>query len=123
MKFTLHYFDGLLEVKTFGEAECVKFREILESMVNHEKWNLGTPFLINHSNLNSGNLTVTDIQSIAEFNSLYKDKIGHSKCAHLVSRDLEYGMVRMWEVYVEGKWYVTNKLFRSRDEAVKWLHG
>ena len=35
MKFTLHYFDGLLEVKTFGEAECVKFREILESMVNH----------------------------------------------------------------------------------------
>ena len=75
MEFTLHYFDGLLEVKTFGEAECVKFREILESMVNHEKWNLGTPFLINHSNLNSGNLTVTDIQSIAEFNLLYKDKI------------------------------------------------
>lgn len=37
-------------------------------------------------------------------------------------RDLQFGMAKMWEVYVEDKWYVTNKLFRYREEAIKWLH-
>jgi len=50
--------------------------------------------------------------------SLERDR---EKCAILVARDLEYGMVRMWGVFVEGKWDVTVNLFKSRDEAIVWL--
>lgn len=69
MKFSLNYFDGILEVKTSGEAEYEQFREILEAMVNHENWKHVTPFIINHTDLKFGPLTVADIQNIAELNS------------------------------------------------------
>ena len=43
--------------------------------------------------------------------------------ATVVSRDLEYGMARMWGVFVGSKvWHASEKLFRDRDEALAWLN-
>lgn len=123
MEFTIQCHDGFFEVKTFGDAEVEKFSEILESLVTHEKWKSGTPFLVNHADLNSAPLTSDDMMEIARINAQYGARIGKSKCAHLLARDLEFGMARMWEAFVQGKWDVSVRSFRSRDDAVAWLTG
>jgi hypothetical protein len=123
MEFNVQYHDGFFEVKTFGDAEVEKFRDILEALVTHEKWRPGMSFLINHTDLNSESLTSNDMRNIANLNAQYSSKIGKSKCAHLVARDMEFGMARMWESLVEDKWDVTEELFKSRDEAIAWLSG
>jgi hypothetical protein len=47
--------------------------------------------------------------------------VGQARCATVAPRDVQYGLVRMWEVFVEGRWDVIHQAFRSRDEAVSWL--
>jgi len=121
VEFSVQYHNGFFEVKTFGDAEVGKFRDILEALVTHEKWKSGTALLINHTELNSASLTTDDMRTIVNFNAQYSGQVGKSKCAHLVARDIEFGMVRMWEGWAENKWDVSEKLFKSRDEAIAWL--
>jgi len=123
VEFNVQYHDGFFEVKTSGDAEFGKFRDILETLVTHEKWKPGASFLINHTELNSAPLTNDDMRNIAKLNGQYSAKLGQSKCALLLTRDLEFGLARIWEVFVENEWDVTEKLFKSRDEAIAWLSG
>lgn len=121
MDFEILYHDGIFEIKTSGDAEAEKFRNLMEALVTHEKWIPGSPFLVNHARLDAASLTDEDIKNIAKLSNIYRDQIGKSKCAHLLSRDLEYGLARMWQVYVEKEWDATEQLFKSRDEAIAWL--
>jgi hypothetical protein len=121
MKYEVLYHDGFFEVKTSGNAECEGFREFVDLLLSHEKWKPGTAFLLNHSELNAGPLTVDDVHYIAEVRVRPRAQFGQAKCAVLVSRDLEYGLTRMWEVFIDGKWDAIVEIFRSRDEAISWL--
>lgn len=123
MEFTIKCHDGFFDIKTFGDAEVEKFKDILETLVTHEKWKPGMPFLVDHTHLNSAPLTTDDMQKIATFNREYRAKVGKSKCAHILVRDLELGMARMWEVFVENEWDVLGELFKTRDDAIAWLVG
>lgn len=121
MKYEVDYHDGFFEVKTHGDADPGGFRGFLDLLLAHEKWKPGTPILANHSELNTGPLTVDDVQRIAERAVRSKSQLGQARVAMLVARDLEYGLARMWESFVEGKWDVIARIFRSRDEAISWL--
>jgi hypothetical protein len=119
MKYEVHYHDGFFEVKTHGDAEPGGFREFLDILLAHEKWKPGTPILSNHSELNTGPLTVDDIKLIVERAVRSRAQLGHARIAMLVARNLEYGLARMWEVFVAGKWDVIARVFRSIDLQFK----
>ena len=121
MKYEVHYHDGFFEIKTYGDAEPVRFRELLDLLLAHEKWKPDTAILVNHSELNAGPLTVGDIYYIAGSFVRSRVQLGQARMAILVARDLEYGMARMRTGFVEGKWDVIENVFRSRDEAISWL--
>lgn len=121
MKSEVHYHDGFFEVETHGDAEPGGFRAFVDLLLAHEKWKPGSPILANHSELNTGPLTMDDIQLIAEGAVRSRAQLGQARIAMLVARDLEYGLARTWEVFVEGKWDVISSIFRSRDEAISWL--
>ncbi len=121
MEFTVKYQDGFFEVRTSGDAEWQKFKDILDALVSHKKWKSGKSFLMDHTELNPKTLTSDHMRQIAMFNAQYKAKVGPSKCALVVPSDLAYGLGRMWEVFVDEQWDVTEKLFRYRDEAIAWL--
>lgn len=123
MKYEVHYDDEFFEVTTHGDAEPGGFEEFVDLLLGHEKWKPGTTFLVDHSELNAGPLTVADIHIIAEMCGRRRAQFGRARCALLVPRRIEYGMARMWEVFVEGEWDVTEHLFKSRDEAISWLNN
>ena len=121
MKYEVHYHDGFFEIKDYGDAEAVRFRELVDLLLAHEKWKPGTAILVNHSELNAGPLTVSDIYYMAGSFVRSRVQLGQARMAILVARELEYGMARMRMGFVEGKWDVIENVFRSRDEAISWL--
>ncbi len=121
MKYELNYREGFFEVKTYGDAEPGGIKEFLNSMLAHEKWKPGTSFLVDHSELNLGHLTVDEVRDIADVSVRPRAELGQARSATVAPRDEQYGLVRMWEVFVEGRWDVIHQAFRSRDEAVSWL--
>ena len=124
MEYEVALRDGIFEVVTRGDAEVMKFREYLDETFRHESWKPGMPVLHDHSDLNSGPLTVDDISRIADFCAESRRDFGHSKLAVVLRRDVEFGLARMWETFIEDRWDATAGVFRSRDEAVRWLkHG
>jgi hypothetical protein len=117
----LKYREGFFEVKTYGDADPAGIRGILDSILTHEEWKTGTPFLVDHSELNFGHLTINEVRHIADVGVRPRAELGQARCATVAPGDVQYGLVRMWEVFVEGRWDVIHQAFRSRDEAVSWL--
>ena len=121
MEFQVEYHGGFFIGTTSGDAVDEQFGDLLDAMLTHDKWKPGTPWLHDHSDLNAGPLTVDGIQKIAQLCADRRTTIGGGRCAIVVARDLEFGLARMWGVYVENKWDAVAAVFRSREEAIAWL--
>ena len=123
MKYEVNYHEGLFEVKTYGDAELEGFFGFWKELLAHEKWKPESRILEDHSELNARPFTASDIKILSERAVSMKNKLGNAKLAVVVSRDLEYGMVRMRHAYVDGNWNVNEDVFRSRDDAIAWLNA
>ena len=95
MDFEVHYNDEFFEVKTRGDAELGGFEEFIAVVLGHEQWKPGAAFLVDHSELNVGPLTVADVRDTAEISARRRAEFGRARVAILVSRNLEYGMAGM----------------------------
>lgn len=115
------YNDGIFEFVTSGDGEAEPFRRILNDMLTHPEWKSGGLYLHDHRNLNSGTLTVEDVTSIALMCEDRRYDLGEARCALVATRDLEFGLARMWGSLVEGRWDVQANVFRDRDAAIAWL--
>ena len=123
MQFSLKYHDGIFEVTTSGDATVQGYKDFAKAVLEHEKWKPGGLALLNHTALNTGTLTINEVEEIVNISKQNSEHIGEAKLAILASRDLDYGMTRMWQILIEmrGTWHATEKLFRDRDEAFEWL--
>jgi hypothetical protein len=66
-------------------------------------------------------IEASEVTSFMEFVSKHWGQGGKSKGALVVSRDLDYGMSRMYEMLMEGATTSTITVFKNIDEAKKWL--
>jgi hypothetical protein len=123
MEFTIAYKNGIFILATSQSADPETFKEMLETLVTHKDWAPGLPFLIDHSELDTSTLSSNDMRTLSSYNALYSDQIGCSKCAIVCTKDIDYGMGRIWEVFVDNQWKAEERLFRSYREALEWLHG
>ena len=121
MEYEIHQRSGFVEVVTHGDGDVEVFQELLNEALRHPDWKPGTPILIDHSDLNAGPLTIDGMKRLADMIHAARGELGSSCMAILVPEDLEYGLGRMWQVYVEDKWNGTCEIFRSREDAVGWL--
>ena len=123
MQFNLNYHDAIFEVTTSGDAILQGYYDFTEALLEHEEWKPGGLILLNHTELNTGPLTIDDVQAIAIISKQYSEQLGTAKVAILVDRDLDYGMTRMWQALVESHTtsYDSVEIFRNRNEAVAWL--
>ena len=121
MRHEIHCHGDFFEVKIHADAERSGFAKLIDELLGHEKWKPGSAFLVNQAELNARPLTVGDLYFIAELCKIWRTQFGQARCAILVARDLEFGLTRMWEVFVEGNWDATADVFRSRAKAISWL--
>ena len=50
-----------------------------------------------------------------------KDKIGSGRISHVVSRSVDFGMIRMWENMADEQVSFYSRVFYAMDEARKWI--
>ncbi|MES2309560.1 MAG: hypothetical protein V4507_11960 [Verrucomicrobiota bacterium] len=124
MKFTLKQEQEIFEVITTGEAELQVFSDFLDALISHPHWKPGSFILVDHSDLNASTLTSADVKTISRYCADRRLPFGNGKCAIVLARDLEFGLARMWHVFMdENPWDMNHQLFRSRVEALEWLQS
>ena len=96
---------------------------MLEELVSGPDWEPGRKLLVDRSELNAGPITADEVGSLADKATRLRERFGRARCAHLVARSLELGLVRVWEAYGEGRWDAVTMCFRSRVDATSWLEG
>ena len=64
-----------------------------------------------------------DIETLGLTAASQKDICKVRKCANVVTNDLQFGLVRAWEIIVEMYDLVDFeiRLFKKRDEAANWI--
>jgi len=70
-------------------------------------------------------LTTTGLRKIASLASRTDDNKCHTRLAFIVSSDLAYGLVRMYDVLRSFEKRSTKEIrvFRKKDEAFEWIQG
>lgn len=121
MEYEIHRGDDFVELVTHGDGDAAVFQALLREALEHESWKPGTSLLIDHSDLNAGPLTVREMATLADMIDAARAALGSSRMAIVAPNDLEFGLGRMWQVFVENRWDGKSMLFRSREEAVRWL--
>ena len=121
MDFCITAKQGFFEMRLAGTIDPGTYPEVFEALFSHPDWEPGTPLLVDESDLRAGDLTVAGLQTIAAICTSRESDFGATRMSAYVSRDLEYGLNRMWHIFIEGNWKVVGNVFRSRNEAMIWL--
>jgi len=107
--------DSIVEFLLEGDADV---DEIL-GVIQNQYLCISTGVLWNFVAGSNLTLSADDMQRIAQ---MVKKHSRHRKTAYLGATDVEFGLLRMYEVYAEMlAVQPIMKVFRSRDEAVEWL--
>lgn len=114
---------GFVEAVTHGAATredmvsmCISIRDLCEK---HPSANV----VVDHSDLDAGPLSMDDIRYIADLVVSSRSVFAGRKCAHIAVKDIQFGLVRAWEILVElsGMSDLDTMSFRSRDSAIEWI--
>jgi hypothetical protein len=105
---------------TSGVARVEDFQMMSEALVDHPRFQLGMPILVDHTRLDASVLTETDIRAIGEFVATIGGRLGPSSIAVVVPDKLTFGFVRMGEMRANQP-QLNVSIFYSLPEAVHWL--
>lgn len=127
MKYKCSYNSALdiVETVTHGIASFDGLSAMCKSTIELCQKNISANIVVDHSELDAGQITMNEIKKIAGMVASAKDLLGKRKCAHIVIRNLEFGFVRAWEILIEleGVSDLNARPFRSKIDAMEWIKG
>jgi len=105
-------------VEFIMEGVC-DIEEVLH-IIGSQYCNISKGVLWNFTNGSNANLSPDDMNRIAQ---MVKKHAIHKKTAYVGSADLEFGLLRMYEIYalIQSVPPVM-KVFRDRTDAIKWIY-
>ena len=113
---------NIIEVTTYGPASFPELIEIFNCIAELCVQQKSANILIDHSDLDVGALSMNEINNPRRLTASAEDILKMRKCAHVAVKDLQYGLVRAWEIMVEVNGFdnLETKIFRNRNEAIEW---
>jgi hypothetical protein len=111
-----------IEVTTTGTADIEDLVEMVRHIAKLCQERPSASIMVDHSSLSAGSMTMDEVRTLSNVTVSLKDAMGNRKCAHVVENDLQYGLVRAWEMMVEVNGYpeLLTKAFRNRQDALAW---
>lgn len=102
-----------------GSAAAVtEIREKLSQLLAHPDYDAGLDVIYDCRRADFSAISATDLQSLAGF--LAANRYRPKRSAMVVSRDVDYGVARMWAVYAQAR-PTERAVFRQVDEAHDWI--
>ena len=79
--------------------------------------------MVDHSKLDARPLTMDDISTISHHVVFANNILKSRKCAHVVVKDIQFGLVRAWEIMIElaGVTDFYTRTFRNTTDAIEWI--
>jgi len=79
--------------------------------------------LVDHSEVDASLITMSDVERLSQIAALSKDILTKRKCALIAANDLEFGLVRAWEIFIDMKNMkdFSTRAFRSKVPALEWI--
>ena len=112
-----------VEATTDGTADTEELVEMVRHIAAMCAERPSASIIVDHSRLKAGTVTMDGVRTVSNATVSLKDVLGKRKCAHVVQNDLQYGLVRAWEMLVEVNGYpeLEMRVFRARNEALDWV--
>lgn len=79
--------------------------------------------LCDYQSWNMSELAALDVQARADFACNMSKTWGSGRCAFVVGTEIDFGIFRMFELYAQDGIEAEMRVFRSIEEASKWLEG
>lgn len=119
--FEFHPEKGYVVMTTSGKAEVAGFIQSNHDMVAHPEWKPGMNLLLDHRQLNSNELGSEEVRKLASSGFVFKGLTRETRIATVVETRLGFGLMRMWEAYVENESPTHHRIFETPEEAAQWL--
>ena len=87
----------------------------------HPDWAPGLEILVDCSKSDLSGLSAADVRNASEAVVVLGEQFGTGRAAMVVGRDVDFGMVRMWELLTADKVPFEFCVFRNLAEACEWL--
>jgi len=112
-----------IEVITNGEANLDELVDMIKNIAKLCGERPSANVVVDHSALGAGSVTMDEVRSLSTVTVSFKNILGRRKCAHVVENDLQYGLVRAWEMVVEVNGYpeLRTRAFHNREDALQWV--
>lgn len=112
---------GFLLVTIRGRATTDGFASLSRDLWAHPLWQQGMNLLLDHRPLDSTRLTSQAIRRISLTRPDPADPLPLRRIATVVETDLGFGLTRMWDFYSDRERNHEHRIFRSFEEAKRWL--
>jgi hypothetical protein len=127
MRYECSYDSDLdiVQAVTSGEASLQELTDMNHNIAEVCTREKTANILVDHSRLDARLLSMSDVRDLSSTTVSEKDIFQKRKCAHVVSEDLQYGLVRAWQIMVEVNGFNNLDLmvFKNRDDAIEWITG
>ena len=125
MKFQCNYNSELniIESATHGLGSRNEIIDMLRCILDLCIKNDTADIMVDHSDLDPSLMSMDDISKISRSVVEAKDILNKRKCAHIASKDIQFGLVRAWEIMIEiaGVPDFKTKVFREKKDALEWI--
>jgi len=112
-KMRTHVVHGMLDI----DELTVQLREIYSS----QEYDPDMDVVWDLREADFSAIKASEVKSFMEFVRKHWGVGGKSRAALVVSRDLDYGLSRMYEILMEGATTSTITVFKNIDEAKQWI--
>ncbi len=114
--------DGrFFTVTTTGHGSAEGIIAFLDAIVSHPSWQPGNAILLDHRKLDIADITVEGIDRVSHYFQKIGPQLGSGKIALVMKKDIDFGIARAWELTTDAHVDMQIGVYRSIDEARKWL--
>lgn len=123
MQYTL-VFDDVLQcfvVNATGPATISDIRMMIDEILRDGRWRHGMNVIVDYCLTELNCLTSADVHTLASIIKALEGKAGNGRIAHVVSRTVDFGIIRSWENMIESQVPFNFHVFYSINDAKKWI--
>jgi hypothetical protein len=104
-----------------GDVTLDEILSVLRGLYEKPNFDPNLNVLWDMRDANVGAISFEEAKYISDFAGSHWGTSGRSRAAFVVSRDLHYGVARMFEQLLESRSPNEVMVFRDYDEALSWL--
>ncbi|GLH70501.1 hypothetical protein GETHPA_20340 [Geothrix rubra] len=111
---------ALVRIRAWGAARLEGFVGYAREVQEHPAWQPGMAILVDLQDLDLTPMKADDINRLVAIQKTYSKDAVSGPIATVVSRLVDFGIVRMWEAHVSSTGR-NHRVFTDLDEARAWL--